>query len=40
MTIEKEAFTAAFSYYTEGHEAEAVQAGGILILVKRSGKRE
>lgn len=39
-TIEKEAFSATFSYYTEGHETEAVQAGDILILVKRVGKRE
>ncbi len=35
-TIEKEAFEVQYTYYAEGRAAEALQAGEILLLVKRS----
>ncbi len=38
MTVEKEAFDVKHSYYTEGKEAEPVQAGDTLLLLKRSGE--
>lgn len=38
MSVEKEAFEVKHSYYTEGREAEPVQLGDTLLLLKRSGE--